>query len=268
MALQILQYLQRRKRNRPCLRSFAALPIVKGKDESLFCGGDCQQWLHRYCAGVSAQVYRSMTEKGATFSCYACSLVTHRKEIDDLKDAVELLRGEIAELKSATSGSRLGTSSSNPFSSRISAMVGEASVSPPCSALNTRANDNRNQEKKFNVVLYGVDESPSGASKSTRLEDDLKKAVSVISGVNQSINSHSIKDIFRLGRFSAEKGKPRPLLVKFIRATDATSVLSRRGSPQGSPVVIKPDMSPTERKCESMLLRERWSLIQPRSCSH
>ena len=56
-----------------------------------------------------------------------------------------------------------------------------ASVSPPCSALNTRANDNHNQERKFNVVLYGVDES--GASKSTRLEDDLKKAVSVISGV-------------------------------------------------------------------------------------
>ena len=23
-------------------------PIMKGKDESLFCGGDCQQWLHRY----------------------------------------------------------------------------------------------------------------------------------------------------------------------------------------------------------------------------
>ena len=87
----------------------------------LFCGGDCQQWLHRYCAGVSAQVYRSMT----AFSCYACSLVTHRKEIDDLKDAVELLRGEIAELKSATSGSRLGTSSSNPSSLRVSAMVSE-----------------------------------------------------------------------------------------------------------------------------------------------
>ena len=32
--------------------------------------------------------------------------------------------------------------------------------------------------------------------------------------------------------------------------------------PRGSPVVIKPDMSPNERKCESILLTERWTLIQ------
>ena len=92
-----------------------------------------------------------------------------------------------------------------------------------------------------------------------RLDDDLKKAVSVISGVNQSITSHSIKDTFCLGRFSAENSKPRPLLVKFIRAADATI---KRGSPRGSPVVIKPNMSPNERKCESILLMERWTLIQ------
>ena len=31
---------------------------------------------------------------------------------------------------------------------------------------------------------------------------------------------------------------------------------------RGTPVVIKPDMSLKERKSESMLLKERWSLIQ------
>ena len=45
-------------------------------------------------------------------------------------------------------------------------------------------------------------------------------------------------------------------------AADASSVLSKRGSPRGTPVVIKPDMSLKERKSESMLLKERWSLIQ------
>ena len=38
--------------------------------------------------GVSTQVYRRMTERGATFG-YACNLERHRKEV-----AVELLRGE------------------------------------------------------------------------------------------------------------------------------------------------------------------------------
>ena len=37
-------------------------PITKGK---VFCAGDCQLLLHRYCVGVSAQCYRSITESHA-----------------------------------------------------------------------------------------------------------------------------------------------------------------------------------------------------------
>ena len=77
--------------------------IVKGKDESLFCGGECQQWLHRYCAGVPAKVYKNLSEKGVTFYCFACSLDSHRKEIASLKGTVEALKSEIAELKSSSS---------------------------------------------------------------------------------------------------------------------------------------------------------------------
>ena len=47
-------------------------------------------------------------------------------------------------------------------------------------------------------------ECPSGTLKSTRLEEDLKKAISVFSEVDQSINSHSIKDIYRLGKYSPD----------------------------------------------------------------
>ena len=74
-------------------------PIVIGKDESLFCGGKCQQWLHRYCAGVSAEVFKGFSGKDATFFCFACFLERHRKEIDALKDIVELLICEITNLK-------------------------------------------------------------------------------------------------------------------------------------------------------------------------
>ena len=78
-------------------------PIAKGKDESLFCAGDCQQWLHCYCAGVSAPCYRSIAEKALPFYCFACCLVRHKIEIDTLKDRVEHLKGEIASLKSSQS---------------------------------------------------------------------------------------------------------------------------------------------------------------------
>ena len=50
--------------------------------------------------------------------------------------------------------------------------------------------------------------------------------------------------------------------MKFIKSADAASVLSQRGSLSNSTVSIKPDMSKMERKRESLLLKERWSLIQ------
>ena len=94
------------------------------------------------------------------------------------------------------------------------------------------------------------------------MNEDMDKVVSALSKVDNSIGPQSIKDVYRLGRFSIDNKKPRPLLVKFIRAADATSVLSKRGSLRNSTLSIKPDMLPTERKCESILLKERWSLIQ------
>lgn len=90
----------------------------------------------------------------------------------------------------------------------------------------------------------------------------MEKATSVMSGLNGTISPQSIKDAFRLGKFIADSKKPRPLLVKFIRAIDATNILLLRGSLQNSSVQIKPDMSPMERKTQSILLKERWSLIQ------
>ena len=232
-------------------------PIVKGKDESLFCGGDCQQWLHRYCAGVSVPVYKSITEKDATFFCFPCCLARHRAEIDSLKDTIDHLKAEISELKSSPLVHHPTPRTAPPVPSPPS-----ESPSPASHPRYHPADIDRRQERKFNIVLYGIDESPSGTSKSNCLEKDLEKAITIASTLDQSINSQSIKDIYRLGRFSAESKKPRPLLVKFIRAVDASSVLSKRGSSRGTPVVIKPDMSLKERKSESMLLKERWSLIQ------
>ena len=106
--------------------------IAKGKDESLFCAGDCQQWLHRYCPRV------------------------------------------------------------------------------------------------------------------LRFKGDMEKVVSSLSDLDSSIGYQSIKDVYRLGRFSSDKKKPRLLLVKFIRAADVSTILSKRGSLQNSLVSIKPDMSPLE----------------------
>ena len=100
-------------------------------------------------------------------------------------------------------------------------------------------------DKKFNVVLYGVGECPSGLSKSARFELDLSNAAKVLSSINNSIGPNSVKDCFRLGKYSPGSSRPRPILVKFIRISDVTNTLSK--SNLSHPYTIKPDMSREQR---------------------
>ena len=175
------------------------------------------------CGSERPDLQRNNGE-GHLFFCYSCCLQKNRKDIVDLKNVVESLKGEIAELRSAMSAqprAQQSASSVPATSSQLSTSTTPASIDGSASQRSSTANvDIRSQERKFNVVLYGVDESPRGSLKSTRLREDLNKATSVLSGVDQSINSSSIN---RLGRYSTENKKPRPLLVKFIRFTDASS---------------------------------------------
>ena len=60
-----------------------------------------------------------------------------------------------------------------------------------------------------------------------RFKGDMEKVVSSLSDLDSSIGYQSIKDVYRLGRFSSDKKKPRLLLVKFIRAADVSTVLSK-----------------------------------------
>ena len=52
-------------------------------------------------SGVSAKCYEDIKEKNTSFSCFACSQVSHEHELSALKDTVELLKREIADLKSS-----------------------------------------------------------------------------------------------------------------------------------------------------------------------
>ena len=116
------------------------------------------------------------------------------------------------------------------------------------------------EDKKFNVVMYGIKESPPKTSKSDRLENDLQSITNEFAKVDLSIQASSVKDCFRLGKYKSDTSRPRPILIKFLRSTEATMALTKIASFQ-APVRIKPDMTPEERKAESALLKERWTLM-------
>ena len=116
-------------------------------------------------------------------------------------------------------------------------------------------------DKKFNVVVYGTTEHPPKTNRQTRLNKDLECLLTCFSEIDNKIDSSAIKDFFRLGKYVSSSSRPRPLLVKFLRSADVNTLLQNR-SKLTSSLSIKPDLTPEERAKESLLLKERWSLIQ------
>ena len=75
--------------------------INDGKDEALFCEGDCSSWYHRYCAGVSVVNFQTLCASPKPFFCSECSTLRYNTELADLKCTISSLKDEVAQLKRA-----------------------------------------------------------------------------------------------------------------------------------------------------------------------
>ena len=115
-------------------------------------------------------------------------------------------------------------------------------------------------DRKFNVAVYDIKESPTGTPRSSCTKSDIDSCVNILNKANGNISDLSIRDCLRLEKFNSSRTKPRPLLVKVSHGFDVATVLSNRSKiPEG--ILFKPDMNKEEKLREQVLLKERWSLI-------
>ena len=112
-------------------------------------------------------------------------------------------------------------------------------------------------------MIHGISECPAGTPRLARVSKDLESVVSVLSEIDSNIQSQSISDCFRLGKYKKAGHRSRPILVKIICAADVTSLLMKRGSSSKN-YAIKPDLSPEDRLSESILLKKRWEIMNSR----
>ena len=69
-----------------------------------------------------------------------------------------------------------------------------------------------------------------------------------------------MKDVYRLGKYNTDDNRPRQLLVKMIRASDVTAVLTRKSSLDRS-IYIRRDLPREVRVGQAVLRKERRRLI-------
>ena len=116
-------------------------------------------------------------------------------------------------------------------------------------------------DRKNNDVFYSIKESPEDTSRYDLLKHDLDDIFTIVSGIDTTLTSASIKDFYRLGKYKQTSTHPRPILVKFLRTFEASLVLSNKGSLSSSAISIKPDMTQVEQETEQVLLKERRHLV-------
>ena len=135
------------------------------------------------------------------------------------------------------------------------------SVTPAVAVNATKPNSISVQaDRKCNAILYGIPEYSKGTKKYDWAKQDLTNVISTVSHVDSEITSQSIHDFFRLGKYKESVERSHPMLIKVTKAIDVIS-LSSNHSYFPNNISIKPDMSQAKRITESLLMKERWSLI-------
>ena len=119
---------------------------------------------------------------------------------------------------------------------------------------------NSNPDRKFNLVVYGAKECVEGTNRHERLSHDVEVSTHIFQPLAPGISVHSIRDCVRLGKYNSVHC--RPLLVKLTSTREVSTILANRAKLVSNPTIsIKPDMTKHERVVESVLLKERRSLI-------
>ena len=248
--------------------------------DSIECEGLCKAWLHRGCAGLSKAAFLAATVSPDPFLCPRCRLVAQSSELSALQSSVNALSLELSSLKAVVDDLKANITLVSPVSPPVCVNIPNPTEPPsrPAEMLvvpSTRLGNHETMHaskspvrihptisnKKYNIVLFGVDECSVSMSRRDRFQSDLSSVSEVLSEVDSTIQKQSIKDCFRLGKFNASSHRSRPILVKFIRSADASSISSKRAS-LIHPFHVKPDLTHEERHIDAHLLKERLNLIQ------
>ena len=241
--------------------------------EAVLCEGSCQKWLHRWCAGVHKDDYGNLASSDSPFMCPSCSLAEHRQLIRSLVNTVECLREEIGLLKAQmqlrqSSGEDASLSNPSIPTEDCAASVcqtflhsrSQSSRSPPEPPTRNKphlSSDSSNANRKYNIVIYGVDENPECTSRHLRLSKYMESVTSTLQSLDPKVTEHSICDSFRLGKYDSTRH--RPLLVKLA---SVSNILANRAKLASTPgITIRPDLTTQERATKSLLLKERRLLI-------
>ena len=182
-------------------------PILEASDhcegeEAVFCEGSCQGWIHRICTGVTRPAFEKLGEPDTQYLCSHCMLISQSKEINKLANIIKHLNANVISLTETI------TSLQSYVTSHPTAPEQSGNAEIIVTATNKSNQENLQQDCKFNVVVYGIDECPKGTPRHEHSGLDLSNVAKTITKVDENVNPLSIPDLRRLGKYQELSSRP------------------------------------------------------------
>ena len=245
-----------------CLEVIVEASENKSGQDAIFCDGKCQTWLHRKCIGLSRSLFLEIVDSSEPFFCSYCKLANEEKKILNLSVVSDSLSKVLCELKCLQVEIGILKEQISSYGNSSQHNINYSPTEQECPrSIKSQSQLQTNSQRPFITNAnrkYNIQDSSPGLSRTVRAEQNLQKAIDVLSIANpDTFSSDYISDCHRLGKFSKDSTRSRPLIVKFMRTSDVIQILSnRRNIP--SPYYVKPET----RAQEALLLKERYSLLQ------
>lgn len=135
-------------------------------EDAIFCEGECSNWMHRSCAGLSSSLFVTMTSSSKPFLCVYCVLSRQATEINELKTALKDITSKLEKISNSAS-----VHTGNPAPTNSTNVQPASQTSPPVASTNAETISTKphtyvspQQDRKYNVLVFGVAEDPSESS--------------------------------------------------------------------------------------------------------
>ena len=163
----------------------------------MFCEGKCQKWLHRHCAGISQPCFKLINETDAPFTCVYCLLIQQAAQINELRTTVKNLTTQIDTILSKQT-SNVTIIQSNPSKQtskhmELSANTTNTVVTEKSTGRSATPSESSN-DRRFNIVIFGIPECDSGTSRFTRMAQDSANVSSTLQKIDSNLSESVVRD--------------------------------------------------------------------------
>ena len=178
--------------------------VDEGEDgcvqDALFCEGDCQCWLHRWCAGVTRERYAVLSSDEEPFLCLSCTvagqqaaITAQQADIACLRECVNALTSEVRALKATVAVMQ----SEPPLNSASTSPTGQAKE---WSVVVSKGNGNgrKGREKRQRGCPSACSEPPSQNNTQASSEETAATATTTTSAKSRSENKVKVTGARRI----------------------------------------------------------------------